>query len=90
MFGNYIRPEPFKLERIWLNMEFKKIELPEIVTYEEIASYLRLSRKAIYQMVHRNELKKGIYLGRGRFNMSKLRYCIDQHGTHLSLKEQQK
>lgn len=66
-------------------VEIKKIELPEIVTYEEVATYLRLSIKAIYQMVHRKEFRKGIYLGRGRFNMSKLRYCIDQYGTYLNL-----
>ena len=67
-------------------MDSKKIELPEIVTYKEVAEYLRLSKTAVYQMVYRNEFRKGIYLQRGRFNMSKLRYCMEQYGTYLNLK----
>lgn len=57
--------------------------LPEIGTYSEVAAYLRYSRKTLYKLVCNKEFKKGVYLGGGRFNMDKLRKCIEMEGTFL-------
>lgn len=58
------------------------LEMPEIGTYKDVASYLKLARATIYRMVCAGEFKKGIYLGRGRFNMSYLKSCIE-NGSFL-------
>ena len=58
--------------------------LPMLGTYTDIAAFLRLSRKTVYKMVCHKDFKKGIYLGRGRFNMDKLRAYIEQDGRYLN------
>ncbi len=60
------------------------MQFPEIGTYEDVASCLKLSRKTVYKTVCLKEFKKGIYLGRGRFNMEKLKKCIENEGTYLN------
>ena len=60
-----------------------EITLPVIGTYREVANYLKLSRKTIYKMTCKRQFARGIYLGRGRFNMSKLKECIEKKGTYL-------
>ena len=59
------------------------IELPEIGTFEDVMRYLKLARQTIYRMACKKEFRHGIYLGRGRFNMHKLKYCIEKHGSYL-------
>ena len=59
------------------------IEMPEIGTYAEVAAYLRLSRKTVYKMCSQDTFRKGVYLGRGRFNLSRLKECIEKNGTYL-------
>jgi len=59
------------------------IEMPAIGTYNEVAAYLRLKRSTIYKMTHRGAFKPGIYIGQGRFNMDRLRKCIDEEGSYL-------
>lgn len=60
------------------------IELPEIGDYKTVAAYLKLSRKTVYRMTSTKEFRRGIYLGRGRFNLAKLKTCIEKYGTYLS------
>ena len=60
-----------------------EITLPAIGTYQEVADYLKLSRKTVYKMCCKKVFARGIYLGRGRFNMSRLKECIEQKGTYL-------
>jgi len=63
---------------------FAVIQLPEIGTYADIAACLKLSRKTVYKLVCLREFKKGIYLGRGRFNIERLKICIERDGTYLN------
>ena len=60
------------------------IQLPEIGTYEDMAACLKLSRKTVYKMVCHGDFKRGIYLGRGRFNIDRLKTCIEKEGTYLN------
>lgn len=53
------------------------IQMPEIVTSEELAAYLKVSKKTIQNMVSREELLEGIYIGRDRYNMTKLKQYLE-------------
>jgi predicted DNA-binding transcriptional regulator AlpA len=57
------------------------IDFPEIGTYSDVAQALRMSKKTIYKKVSLKHFRKGIYIGSGRFNMSKLQKCIEKDGT---------
>lgn len=59
------------------------ITMPEIATYAEVAQYLKLSRRTVYKMCSLGDFRRGVYLGRGRFNMSRLRDCIEREGSYL-------
>ena len=59
------------------------IQLPEIGTYAEVAAYLRLSIRTCYKMSCRRDFAHGIYLGRGRFNLARLKHCVEEKGTYL-------
>ena len=59
------------------------IEFPEIGKYADVAAALRLSIKTIYKMTCKKVFARGIYLGRGQFNMSRLKECIEKNGTYL-------
>lgn len=63
-------------------MESTTVEMPTIGTYEDVAQYLKLQKSTVYRMTCRKEFRPGIYIGQGRFNMSRLAECI-QNGTHL-------
>lgn len=60
------------------------VELPEIGDYNTVAAYLKLARKTLYRMTSQGEFRRGIYLGRGRFNLAKLKMCIEKYGTYLN------
>lgn len=60
------------------------ISMPEIGTYSEVSAYLKYSRKTLYKLVCKGEFKRGIYLGGGRFNLNKLRKCIELEGSILA------
>ncbi len=59
------------------------MDFPEIATYSEVAKALRLSKSTLYSMVSRKELKRGIYIGQGRFNMTRLKDCVVNEGSIL-------
>ena len=59
------------------------IEMPEIGTTEDMARILRLKRRTVYNMVCRKDFRKGIYLGRGRYNLSRLKQCIEESASYL-------
>jgi predicted DNA-binding transcriptional regulator AlpA len=58
------------------------ITMPTIGTYSQVAEYLQLARATVYRMTCRKQFKPGIYLGQGRFSMSRLRECIEA-GSYL-------
>jgi len=60
-----------------------QLQMPEIATYAEIAEYLKLSKKTVYSMTHEKRFKQGIYIGQGRFNLSRLKAAIEETGSHL-------
>ncbi len=58
----------------------------EIVRYDDVAAFLRLSKKTIYKMTCQKRFPIGVYLGQGRFNFSRLKECIEKNGTYLRKK----
>ena len=60
-----------------------ELSMPVIATYGEISDYLKLSRKTVYKMVCEKRFRPGIYIGQGRFNMSRLRDDIEKRGSYL-------
>ena len=60
------------------------VEMPEIATTSEIRRYLRVPAPTLYRWMSKGHFRRGIYLGRGRFNMQKLKYCIEKYGTFLT------
>lgn len=59
------------------------IPMPAIGTYTDVAGYLKLARRTLYKMTCERRFRQGIYLGGGRFNLSRLRECIEKHGSYL-------
>lgn len=58
-------------------------DMPQLATYNEVASYLGKPVKTIYNMVTRKAFKPGIYIGDGRFNMTRLKDAIEKGGGYL-------
>jgi hypothetical protein len=50
--------------------------LPEIATAEQVAAYLKLTPKTVQNTASKGEFIPGIYIGRNRYNMSRLVECI--------------
>lgn len=49
------------------------IQMPEIATPQQVAEYLQISVRTVHNMTGRGEWRDGIYMGRARYNMDKLR-----------------
>ena len=49
------------------------IQMPEIATPQQVAEYLQISVRTVHNMTGRREWRDGIYMGRARYNMDKLR-----------------
>jgi hypothetical protein len=49
------------------------IQMPEIATPQQVAEYLQISVRTVHNMTGRREWRDGIYIGRARYNMDKLR-----------------
>ena len=62
------------------------ISMPVIATYEDVAAYLKLSKKTVYKMVCEGVFPSGVYIGHGRFNLTRLADHIDKHGSFLRKK----
>lgn len=56
------------------------VEMPILADYAEVAKYLGKPLKTLYNMVGRNAFKQGIYIGDGKFNMTRLRDAIEKGG----------
>lgn len=52
-----------------------EIAMPEIATAEEVAAYLKISLKTVYN--YSGIWIPGIYLGRGRYSMVRLKEAIN-------------
>ena len=61
--------------------EEQKFAFPEIGTYIEVAFLLKMSTKTIY--AYKSRFPRGVYLGHGRFNISRLKNHIEKNGTFL-------
>ncbi len=60
------------------------IEMPEIARTDEVRTFLRVdSASTFYKWMSGKKFKPGIYLGYGRFNMSRLKQCIENEGRFL-------
>lgn len=55
------------------------MELSTIGTYQDAADFLKMSKKTIYKKVSLGHFRKGIYIGSGRFNLSRLQQYLDKN-----------
>lgn len=67
-------------------MNSETISFPMIGKAADVAAILRKSKKTIQNMVTRERFKKGVYIGDGRFNLSRLKEFIEQ-GSYLRTAE---
>jgi hypothetical protein len=58
----------------------------EIGTYDDMMKFLKLEKSTLYKMVCHHKLPDGVYLNHGRFNLTKLKRHIEDHGTFCRLK----
>ena len=74
------------------------IQMPEIATPQQVAEYLQISVRTVHNMTGRREWRDGIYIGRARYNMDKLRsmttppyqYAIDVHDLSTFCNDQKR
>ena len=53
------------------------IEMPEIVGYSEISKLLKRSPQTVYTYVCYKKFPRGVYIGGGRFNLTRLLACME-------------
>ena len=58
------------------------IIMPVIGKAADVARVLAKSKKRIQNMVSRKRFKPGIFIGDGRYNLSRLKECIE-NGSYL-------
>lgn len=54
-----------------------EVLMPEIATTEQVAEYLKLEQRTVYNYTGSKAWVKGVYLGRGRYNMTRLKEAIN-------------
>ena len=58
------------------------IIMPETGSYDDVCTILKRKKQTVYIWASRGEFPKGVYLGRGIFNLSRLLECM-QNGILL-------
>jgi predicted DNA-binding transcriptional regulator AlpA len=59
-------------------------EFPEIGTVDDVARFLKYSKKTIYKWSSERVFPRGVVIGKARFNMTKLKECIEREGQFLT------
>lgn len=63
-------------------MSTETVSFPKIGKAGDVAQVLCKSKKRVQNMVSKKRFKPGIYIGDGRFNLSRLKECIE-NGSYL-------
>lgn len=53
------------------------ILMPEIGTADDVAGYLNVSKRTVYNLTAQGLWCPGIYIGRGKYNIDRLKLCIE-------------
>jgi len=56
-------------------------DFPEIVKAKDVAQLLKLSPRTVFNMASAGKFARGVYIGCGRYNLTKLKECIIQDNT---------
>jgi hypothetical protein len=71
-----------KVPGVLMNANNGKLsDLCIIGTYKEASEFSKLSIKTLYCLVSRHEIPQGVYLGHGRWNLSRWQEFINKNGT---------
>jgi len=59
---------------------------PDIGTVSDVARLLKYSKKTVYKWTSARAFPRGVVIGRGRFNLTRLRESIEANACFLTRK----
>lgn len=62
------------------------LTFPDIGTVDDVARLLKYSKKTVYKWTSAHAFPRGVVIGRGRYNLTRLRESIEKGETFLTRK----